>query len=376
MKNVAIVSNTSWYIYNFRKGLLKELIKSGYTVYAISPRDRFVKEIEGLGCTFIELSNINNQGKNPLQDILLTVELKRIFKKNQIHCCLFFTPKINIYGNIAIKFTPIKAITTINGLGFVFNEDQPKWLQFTVRNLYKFAFKKLTAIFFQNEDDKEFFLNSNIIPSNQHISVVRGSGVNVFEFDYKKSFNPSDKIVFLLSARLIKEKGLYEYFEAAKEMKKKYPLVTFALLGLPADNPSAVSLDIINEFHKNGIIEYWGVSDNVSQILNKVDVMVLPSYYREGVPRILIEGLSKGLPIITTDNVGCRETVDDLKNGFLIPVKDVQSLKSAIEKMINMPMEQRLKMSEQSRQKAVTEFDESLNHKKYLQVIKEIFDTL
>ena len=169
---------------------------------------------------------------------------------------------------------------------------------------------------------------------------------------------------------------MYEYFEAAKEMKKIYPLVTFALLGLPADNPSAVSLDIINEFHKNGIIEYWGVSDNVSQILNKVDVMVLPSYYREGVPRILIEGLSKGLPIITTDNVGCRETVDDLKNGFLIPVKDVQSLKSAIEKMINMPIEERIMMSEQSRQKAVKEFDESLNHKKYLEVIKKIFDTL
>jgi glycosyltransferase involved in cell wall biosynthesis len=374
MKKIAIVSNTSWYVYNFRKGLLKELIKVGYTIYAISPRDHFVKEIEALGCIFVELSNIDNQGKNPLQDILLTLELKKILKKHQIQCCLFFTPKINIYGNVAIKFTNIKAIATINGLGFVFNEDQPKWLKFTVRRLYKFAFKSLSAIFFQNEDDKDFFLKSGIIYNGQNVSVVRGSGVNIYEFNYKSSFNPPDKIVFLLSARLIKEKGLYEYFEAAKELKTKYPLVTFALLGLPADNPSAVSIDIINEFHKNNIIEYWGVSDNVSVILNKVDVMVLPSYYREGVPRILIEGLSKGLPIITTDNVGCRETVDDLKNGFLIPVKDVQSLKSAIEKMINMPMEQRLLMSEQSRKKAVNEFDESLNHKKYLEVIKEIFD--
>lgn len=376
MKNIAIVSNTSWYVYNFRKGLLKELIKAGYILYAISPRDHFVEEIEALGCTFIELSNINNQGKNPLQDILLTLELKKILRTHQIQCCLFFTPKINIYGNIAIKFTNIKAIATINGLGFVFNDDQPKWLQFTVRQLYKFAFKKLSAIFFQNEDDKDFFLRSNIINPNQNISVVRGSGVNVLEFNYKKSFNPSDKLVFLLSARLIKEKGLYEYFEAARQLKKKYPSVTFALLGLPADNPSAVSSDIVNDFHKKGIIDYWGVSDNVSLILNKVDVMVLPSYYREGVPRVLIEGLAKGLPIITTNNVGCRETVDDLQNGFLIPIKDVQSLKLAIEKMINMPMEERIIMSEQSRQKAVTEFDDSLNHKKYLQVIKEIFDTL
>lgn len=376
MKNIAIVSNTSWYIYNFRKGLIKELINAGYTIYAISPKDHFVKEIEALGCNFIELTNINNQGKNPLQDILLTLELKKILKTRQIQSCLFFTPKINIYGNIAIKFTNIKAISTINGLGFVFNAGQPKWLQFTVRQLYKFAFKKLAAIFFQNEEDKKFFLDSNIIPSGQNISLVRGSGVNVIEFDYKNSFNPTGKLVFLLSARLIKEKGLYEYFEAAKALKIKYPSVTFALLGLPADNPSSVSLDTIDEFHKKGIIDYWGVSDNVSLILNKVDVMVLPSYYREGVPRILIEGLSKGLPIITTDNVGCRETVDNLKNGFLIPIKDVPYLKLAIEKMINMPLEERIAMGEQSRQKAITEFDEALNHKKYLQVIKGIFDGL
>ncbi len=376
IKNIAIVSNTSWYIYNFRKGLLKELIKSGYTIYAISPRDYFVKEIEALGCNFIELTNINNQGKNPLQDILLTLELKKILKKNQIQCCLFYTPKINIYGNVAIKFTKIRAISTINGLGFVFNEDQPKWLKFTVRQLYKFAFKKLSAIFFQNEEDKKFFLDSNIILPSQNISVVRGSGVNIFEFNYKNSFNPTDKLVFLLSARLIKEKGLYEYFEAAKELKEKYHSVTFALLGLPANNPSSVSLNTIDEFHKNGIIDYWGVSDNISQILNEVDVMVLPSYYREGVPRVLIEGLAKGLPIITTNNVGCRETVDDFKNGFLVPIKDVPSLKLAIEKMINMPMEERIAMGEQSRQKAITEFDEAFNHKKYLQVIKVIFDGL
>jgi glycosyltransferase involved in cell wall biosynthesis len=376
MKNIAIVSNTSWYIHNFRRGLLKELISAGYSIYAISPKDHFVKEILDLGCTFLELTNISNKGKNPLQDILLTLELRKILKANQIQCCLFFTPKINIYGNIAIKFTNIRAVATINGLGFVFNKDQPKWLQLTVRQLYKFSFKKLSAIFFQNEEDKRFFLNSKIIRPDQNISVVRGSGVNVIEFNYKNSFNPSGKLVFLLSARLIKEKGLYEYFEAAEELKKKYPSVTFALLGLPADNPSSVSLNTINEFHKNGVIDYWGISDNISEILNKVDVMILPSYYREGVPRVLIEGLAKGLPIITTDNVGCRETVDNLQNGFLIPIKDIKSLKLAIEKMINMPMEERILMSKKSREKAVKEFDESLNHKKYLHVIKEIFNDL
>ncbi len=373
MKNIALISNTSWYIYNFRKGLLKKLIAEGYTIYAIAPRDKFVYEIEALGCTFVELKHINNQGKNPIQDILLTLELRKILIANHIHCCLFFTPKINIYGSIAIKFTRIKAIATINGLGFVFNDDQPGWLQFTVRKLYRIAFKKLDAVFFQNEEDKAFFIKANIINGHQTISVVRGSGVNVTEFNNKVSFSDSDKLVFLLSARLLKEKGLYEYIEVARELKKKFSSVTFALLGPPADNPSAVSLDIIKEFHNQGIIDYWGVSDNMSLTLNKADIMVLPSYYREGVPRVLIEGLSKGLPIITTNNFGCRETVDDLQNGYLVPIKDPLSLKSAIERMITIPPEERLAMGKYSRQKAITEFDESLNHQQYLEAIRKLF---
>lgn len=376
MKNIALISNTSWYVYNFRKGLLKKLVDEGYNVFAIAPSDKFIPEIEALGCKYVELRYINNQGKNPLQDIMLTLELRKILTANHIQCCLFFTPKINIYGSIAIKFTGIKALATINGLGFVFNEDQPKWLKLTVKKLYNIAFKKLEAVFFQNEEDKAFFIKIKIITGNQNVSVVRGSGVNITEFNKKVSFNNSEKLVFLLSARLLKEKGLYEYFEAAKELKKKFTFVTFALLGPPADNPSAVSLDIINDFHKQGIIDYWGVSDDMSNTLEKVDVMVLPSYYREGVPRVLIEGLSKGLPIITTNNVGCRETVDDLKNGYLIPIKDTTSLKSAIEKMINIQPEERFAMSKHSRQKAIAEFDESLNHQEYLRVISNLFARL
>jgi glycosyltransferase involved in cell wall biosynthesis len=144
------------------------------------------------------------------------------------------------------------------------------------------------------------------------------------------------------------------------------------LLGPVGDNPSAVSLEIINGYHKQGVIDYWGVSDNMSDTLNKVDVMVLPSYYREGVPRVLIEGLSKGLPIITTNNVGCRETVDNLKNGYLVPIKDTKALASAIEKMIGILPEDRLAMGKHSRQKAITECDETLNHQRYIEVIKKL----
>jgi glycosyltransferase involved in cell wall biosynthesis len=369
IKNIAIVSNTSWYVYNFRKGLLQKLIETGYTVFAIAPKDKFVQEIELLGCTFIELKNVNNKGKNPFQDILLTLELRKIFITNNVEFCFLFTPKINIYGCIAIKFTTIKAVATINGLGFVFNEDQHKWLKFTVKKLYTIAFKNLKAIIFQNNDDKDYFLRLKIINGLQQIIVVKGSGANLSEFYQKKIFNTNNELVFLLSARLIKEKGVYEYFKAAKNLKQKYPTVTFALLGLEADNPSSIPLSVINEIHQQKVIDYWGNTDNMSDVLNNVDVMVLPSYYKEGIPKILIEALAKGLPIITTDNVGCKETVDDGKNGFLIEIKNTAALEAAMEKMINIPSKELAAMGECSRNKAMQEFDEGFNHQAYLSIL-------
>lgn len=369
IKNIAIVSNTSWYVYNFRKGLLQKLIHSGYNVFAIAPKDKFVQEIELLGCTFIELKNIKNKGKNPLQDILLTVELRKIFNTHQLDFCFFFTPKINIYGCIATKFTTIKSVATINGLGFVFNEEQHKWLKYTVKKLYTFAFKNLNAIIFQNNDDKEYFLHFNIINGRQEIIVVKGSGANLTEFNQKKFFHPNGQLVFLLSARLIREKGIYEYFAAAKNLKQKYPTVTFALLGLQANNPSSIPITVIKEMHQQKIIDFWGETNNMSRILNNVDVMVLPSYYREGIPKILIEALAKGLPIITTDQVGCKETVDDGINGILIEIKNAAALVAAMEKMINMPTIQLTEMGERSRHKAEDEFDESLNHQAYISIL-------
>ena len=374
MKNISIVSNTSWYVYNFRKGFLKELVQLGYNVFVIAPKDKFVVEIELLSCSFIELKKIQHKGKNPLQEMQLTLELRSYFKKNDIHFALFYTPKINIFGSIATKFLPTKGIATINGLGFVFNEGQPKWLQTVVKKLYRFAFNGLPAVFFQNQDDKDFFIQSKILcDKKQCVCVVRGSGVNLTEFYPKKSpSNLPEKITFLLSARLIKEKGIIEYLEAAKIIKQKYPNTNFALLGVVANNPSAIPVEIITQLYKDGVIDYWGSSDNMSETLNKVDVMVLPSYYREGIPKVLIEALSKGLPVITTDNVGCRETVEDVKNGFLIPVKDVAALSAAMEKIIQLSPEQRAEMGKYSRQKAVNEFDEKNNHLKYIEVIQSL----
>ncbi|MDB5280528.1 MAG: glycosyltransferase family 1 protein [Ferruginibacter sp.] len=369
IKNVAIVSNTSWYIYNFRKGLLQKLISAGYNVFAIAPKDKFVKEIETLGCVFIELKHIHNKGKNPFHDISLTLELRKIFKANHLDFCFFFTPKINIFGSLAAKFTGIKTVATINGLGFVFSEGQPGWLKFTVEKLYTIAFKNLKAIIFQNNDDKNYFLQNKIIDHRQEIIVVKGSGANLIEFNQKTFFNTGNRLVFLLSARLIKEKGLSEYFEAAKNLKQKYPDITCALLGLEADNPSSIPLQIVEKMHEQKIIDYRGGTDDMSSVLNTIDVMVLPSYYREGIPKILIEALAKGLPVITTNNIGCKETVDNGENGFLIEIKNASALEAAMEKMILMTAEDLARMGKLSRAKAELEFDEAYNHKAYISIL-------
>lgn len=369
LKNIAIVSNTSWSLYNFRKGLIQHFIDAGYTVFAVAPRDKFVAEIEQLGCAFIELQHINNKGTNPLEDLLLARELRQIFRTKGIGYCFLFTPKINIFGSMAAKFTSTKVVVTINGLGHVFTDGQPRWLQYTVKRLYALAFKNLEAIFFQNNDDKDYFLDFNLIQLHHKIRVVKGSGANLTTFDQKYDFNKNNQLVFVLSARLIHEKGLYEYFEAAKLLKAKFPNVTFALLGLEANNPSAIPLSVIEDMHDKKIIDYWGATDDMSEMLNKVDVVVLPSYYKEGIPKILIEAMAKGLPLITTQNVGCKETVEEGKNGFLIPVKDAAALHKAMEKMIRMSTEQLSAMGANSREKAELEFDEKYHHEAYLSIL-------
>lgn len=371
MTSVAVVSNTSWSIFNFRKGLITRLVEQNYSVYVIAPEDKFVAEIKQLGCTFVPLTKISNKGKNPIKDLQLLLELKKLIRQHQIQYCFFFTPKINIYGCFATKFTRVKSVATINGLGFVFNEDQPKWLKVLVKSMYRLAFRHLKAVYFQNQEDRDFFISNKIVSSRHQLKVLKGSGVNLEEFQQKKHFNDAEDLVFLLSARLIKEKGIYEYVEAAKAIKLQYPRVHFQLVGLTANNPSAISANDISSFQQQGIIEYLGTTDNMSETLNDVDVLVLPSYYREGIPKILIEGLSKGIPLVTTNNVGCKETVEDGVNGYLVPVKDVAGLEKAMTTLIKMPIEQRIRMGEEGRKKAVNEFDETFNHQQYLEFIRE-----
>ncbi len=368
-QRIAIVSNTSWYVYIFRRSFIEKLVQQGFTVYVIAPKDKFVTELEALGAHFIEVQNMQNKGINPIKDLRLMWELRSIFTKHKINSALFFTPKANIFGSIACKFCRTKSIVTVNGLGFVFSDEQPAWVRFIVKMLYKFSFSGVKGIVFQNTEDRDYFLQHSLIHASQPIFHVRGSGVNVHEFNKKRQFNPGTELHFLLSARMIREKGINEYVQAATTLKKEYPLTKYILIGLEADNPSAIPMDVIHDLHTKGVLEHRGSSYDMNATMNEVDVLVLPSYYREGVPRVLLEGMAKGLPLITTDNVGCRETVVDGYNGYLIPVQDAGSLTSAMRKMIELNPQSFALMSNNSRLKAESEFNEDANHDVYLKII-------
>ena len=373
MKHIAIIQNIGWGTYNFRKDLITYFIQKGHKVSVFTKFDDYVPQLKALGCECYPLENMNLKGLNPIQDLKLTYEYYTLFKKNKIDFALLYTPKVTIYASIAAQFSKTKSIATINGLGTIFNPNQSSFIQKIVINLYRFAFRKSPITFFQNTDDRAFFLEKKIIPSIDKTLVVKGSGIDLQRFYQKQYDEHKEKIVFAFAARMLIEKGIYEYIDAATKVKAKYgDQVEFAIIGSTSFFPGNIDQEKILYAEKNKIISFWGGTDNMSETLNQVDVLVLPSYYREGVPRILIEGLSKGLPIITTDNVGCKETVDENKNGFLVKIKDVDSLENAFLKMISLSPKERIDMGMYSRNKTTTECANEIIFDKYEEFIEKL----
>ncbi len=365
---IAISSNTSWYLYNFRKNTILALIEHGYQVVAIAPEDEYSTKLSELGCEFIHI-NIDQGGTNPVRDFKTFFDFYRIYQVKNIDVVLNFTPKNNIYSTLAANFNGTKSINNIAGLGILFiNESITSKI---ARFLYKISQTKASKLFFQNEDDRALFLEKKI-STTVETERLPGSGVDLTRFTVTPA--PDDgKVRFLLIARMLYDKGIGQYVEAARALKEKFSdKVEFQLLGfLDVNNPSAVSKEDMQAWVDEGIVNYLGISDNVEQDIAKVDCMVLPSYYREGVPKSLLEAGAMGKPIVTTDNIGCRETVDDGVNGYLCELRSTESLIEKLELIINKSHQERLVMGEKSRLKIQNEFDEKIVINKYLKAIKE-----
>jgi len=366
---ITICSNTSWYLYNFRRGLIGALLKKGYRVYLIAPEDNYSKRLRELGCIFYNI-DINNKGTNPIEDLKLIYEYYRLLKRISPDILLTYTIKPNIYASFASKLLGVRTINVVAGLGTVFLSDSLS--SKIARFLYKLAFIK-NSVVFENGDDYIEFVKRDIIDKKQ-ATVILGSGIDTKEFKPNPNLKREDNTLkFLFIARLIKDKGIGEYIEAIRELKPKYPDVKFQVLGsFYFDNPSAVSKSEFDSWIREGLIEYLGYTDRVLEEIEKVDCIVLPSY-REGLSRVLLEAGSMAKPIITTDVTGCREVVDDGVNGYLVPLKDSRALAIAMEKMINLTPKDREHMGQMGRIKIINEFDDSIVISKYLDVIENSY---
>lgn len=369
MKTVVITSNTSWYLYNFRKNTIKALLSDGYKVVAVSPRDEYSFKLKELGAIHHHVE-IDQGGTNPIKDTFTFINFFNLYRRIRPSVVLNFTPKNNIYSTLAATLVGAKSINNIAGLGMAFiNENLTAKL---ARLLYRVSQPKAHTIFFQNEDDRSLFAKYNLAPL-EITDRVPGSGADLTRFAVTPS-QDDGVIRFLLIARMLYDKGIGHYVEAARELKAKYGnAVEFRLLGfLDVNNPSSVAKQDMQSWVDEGIVNYLGTSDSVEKEIAQVDCMVLPSFYREGVPKSLLEACAMGKPIVTTDNVGCRETVNDGINGYLCTPRSTKCLVQKLELMIAHSHEERLQMGRESRYKVEREFDENIVIKKYLVAVKSV----
>ncbi|MEA2096485.1 MAG: glycosyltransferase family 4 protein [Candidatus Cloacimonadota bacterium] len=365
MKKIVLFANTSWYIYNFRMSLMKELSKMDYKIIVIAPQDKYSAMIP------YEYHHIkmNNHGLNPLQDALTFIKIYKLLNKLKPDLILSYTIKSNIYGVIAASKLRINYVVNIAGLGTTFRKKSIT--SFFIRRFYRYAVHKADFIFFQNNEDlKLFTLNQKF----NNFKLLPGSGVDLEKFKPKIT-NKNEKFTFLLLGRLLKEKGIYEFVESAKEVRKKY-VAKFQLLGfIDSKNPIAIRKSEIDKWHENGVIEYLGFTNDVRRFILNADCVVLPSYYGEGVPKSLLEAASMGIPLITTDHTGCREVVEDGVNGFICQPRNIYDLSKKMIKMLNLKEEELKKMGLKSREKVVRSFDEKIVLDAYKSLVQKLIGT-
>lgn len=365
---IVITANTSWNLYNFRRNLILSLRAEGFRVVTASSHDDYLNDLQSLGCECVNIS-VDSGGKNPFKDIKTIIQLFNVYRKIQPLVVLHFSPKICIYSSIACSLNNIPFISNISGLGVLSSERG--FLSKLVKLLYKLSQRKATKVFFQNEIDRSSFIDSKIVDYDI-TDRLPGSGVDLDYFTVERH-EKNANVKFILVARMLYAKGVVEYVNAAKHIKEIYPNVGFYLLG-PADvdSPSAISKSTIDSWSKKGYVNYLGPVKDVKKYLSNVDCVVLPSYYAEGVPRSLLEAGAIGKIIITTDSVGCRDTVDDGVNGFLCAVRDVEDLIEKLEMVIKMSDADRIRMGLNSRRKMEKEFDERIVINKYKKAILTI----
>lgn len=328
MKKFILISPKNRTAYNFRGDLVKSIIKKGYDVIVTGPNMDGVEHITALGAHF-EVVPMNKNGVNPISDIKYTWKLYKLMKSNKIEASLGYTIKPVIYGAIAARLAKVKSITSmVTGTGYLFTAKsiKSKVLKIVALMLYRMGFSCANTVIFQNQDDRNEFVENGLLKLNK-TRVVNGSGVNMDHFVPTALPN---RITFFMLSRALKSKGVREYLEACKIVKRQYPEVRCMYLGAVEKMQDALSWEDVESYIKDGIIEYFPETQDVRKFTGQCSVYVLPSY-KEGTPRTVLEAMAMKRAVITTDVPGCRETVQPGVNGYLVEAKNP---KAVADKMI------------------------------------------
>ena len=354
-RHIAFSGNNAWGMYNFRGKLLRHFVESGFKVSVLAPYDEiYTKKLQELGCEVHDMP-MNPKSVNPFTDALLLYRYYKMLKSLKPDISITYTIKPNIYAGLAARMLKIPYLPITTGLGYVFI--QRTIITTVVKFLYRIAFKNAKSVWFLNKDDVNTFRNEEIV-APEKIEQLPGEGIDLSRFYREEGTEKqSGPFTFLLVGRMLIDKGVKEYVEAARLLRKKHNDVKFLLLGAVwEDNPAAIHEYQLREWEKEGCVEYLGHVPDVKPYLAKADCVVLPSY-REGIPFTLMEGAAMGLPLVATDVPGCREVVVDGYNGYLCPDKNPVALADAMEKVLTLSPDERAEMGCNGRQLMIDNYD-------------------
>lgn len=358
---ILILANNDIGLYKFRKELIENLLQK-HDISICLPDGEFVKDLVSMGCTFIPCELLDRRGTNPIKDLSLFHFYKALMKNSKPNIVFTYTIKPNVYGGAACASLRIPYVANITGLGTAV--ENGGFLQIIALALYKFGLRKSQKVFFQNTENQQFFIDRGIVMDNQDL--LPGSGVNLRQFAVK-DYPSDDKVIrFAFISRIMKEKGIDQYLDTAKFIKKKYPNTEFHICGFCEDDYEST----LKEYIDNNLVIYHGMIHDIADFLKDIHCVIHPTYYPEGISNVLLESCASGRPIITTDRAGCREVIDDEVNGFLVIQRDSDSLIKAVENFLELGNEERKTMGLNGRMKVEREFDRKIVVKKYIEELK------
>jgi glycosyltransferase involved in cell wall biosynthesis len=364
---VILFANTDWYLLNFRMNLAQVLRSGGAEVVLLSPPGSYAAQLQAAGFRWIPLK-MSGKGMNPFEELKTIFRIKKVYQDEKPDLVHHFTIKCVLYGSIAARWNGIRAIVNaVPGLGYIFNA--PGWqgvlMRLAIRPLYWFALRK-TQVVFQNREDRETFVRLHLVkPETTHL--IPGSGVSLKKFSPTPW--PAGNPVVMFAARMLWDKGVGDFVEAARILKSDGVQARFVLVGdTYADNPSAVSTQQLTVWSQEGVVEWWGWHDNMERILPLASIVCLPTYH-EGAPRILIEASASGRPIVSTNIPGCREIVQEGVNGLMVHPRNPKMLAHALRKLIDNP-EERYRMGREGRRIVEDRFSDDIIAAKTTEVYK------